>query len=257
MLLSSLSIVTLTYNEASIINRVIDELLAAGESVTHDLELVIVTYEGSTDGTNALVRERAERDRRIRPIMQSKDLPGYGRAFVLGCRAASKAWIFQTDADGQFDYTEVKRAADLSGEYDFIHFNRAHRKDTLTRVIIGEAFHRLVHLLVPSPDLDYDSAFKLFRRECISDMELKCQSGSVVPEFVCKAWVDGTRMYVGETEHRPRLAGAPVWVERKWYMPIALPRPDIILANVRDILFLRHEILAYRQTRRSRAAISN
>jgi glycosyltransferase involved in cell wall biosynthesis len=253
MLLPSLSIVTLTYNEAPIINQVIDALISAGESVTNDLEVVIVTYEGSTDGTNALVQQRAERDTRIRPILQPAQLPGYGRAFVLGGQAASKEWIFQTDADGQFDYSELSRAAALTNEYDFIHFNRAHRKDTLERVIIGRAFHFLVHLLVPSPDLDYDSAFKLFRRECISGMELKCQSGTVVPEFVCKAWVDGARIYIGETEHRPRLAGAPVWVERKWYMPIALPRLDIILANVRDILFLRKEILAYRQAQRSHA----
>jgi hypothetical protein len=101
--------------------------------------------------------------------------------------------------------------------------------------------------------MDYDSAFKLFRRDRISGMELKCESGTVVPEFVCKAWVDGARIFVGETEHRPRLAGAPVWVERKWYMPVALPRLDIILANIRDILFLRSEILEYRQARVSRA----
>jgi glycosyltransferase involved in cell wall biosynthesis len=253
MLLPSLSIVTLTYNEAPIIDQVIDALLSAGESVAGDLELVIVTYEGSTDGTNALVQQRAERDARIRQVVQPAQLPGYGRAFVLGCRSASKEWIFQTDADGQFDYSEVSKAATLANEFDFIHFNRAHRKDTLERVFIGGAFHFLVHLLVPSPDLDYDSAFKLFRRECISGMELKCQSGTVVPEFVCKAWVDGARMFIGETEHRPRLAGAPVWVERRWYMPVALPRLDIILANIRDILFLRKEILAYQRSQPSRA----
>jgi glycosyltransferase involved in cell wall biosynthesis len=256
MLLPSLSIVTLTYNEAPIINHVMDALLAAGESVTNDLELVIVTYGGSTDGTNALVQERAGRDTRIRQVVQPAELPGYGRAFVLGCRAATKAWIFQTDADGQFDYSDIRRAAELTDGYNFINFNRAHRKDTLERVIIGRAFRFLVHLLVPSPDMDYDSAFKLFRRDRIRDMELKCESGTVVPEFVCKAWFDGARMFVGETEHRARLAGAPVWVERKWYMPVALPRLDIILANVRDILFLRNEIVAYRQAHFSRAALN-
>jgi glycosyltransferase involved in cell wall biosynthesis len=256
MLLPSLSIVTLTYNEAPIINQVLDELLAAGESVTSDLELVVVTYGGSTDGTNALVQERAEHDPRIRQVMQPAELAGYGRAFVLGCRAATRAWIFQTDADGQFDYSDIRRAAALAGEYDFINFDRAHRKDTLERVIIGRAFRFLVHMLVPSPDMDYDAAFKLFRRDLVSRTELRCESGTVVPEFVCKAWVDGARMYIGETEHRARLAGAPAWVERKWYMPVALPRLDIILANVRDILFLRNEILAYRQAQAARAATS-
>jgi glycosyltransferase involved in cell wall biosynthesis len=254
MLLPSLSIVTLTYNEAPIIDEVVDALLAAGEAVTSDLELVIVTFEGSTDGTNDLVRSRAERDTRIKPVVQSAALPGYGRAFVLGCKAATKSWIFQTDADGQFDYSDLQRAATYAGDHDFIHFNRAHRKDSLERVIIGRAFRFLVHILIPSPDMDYDAAFKLFRRDRISQMELKCESGTVVPEFICKTWLDGARIHIGNTEHRHRLAGEPVWVERKWYMPVALPRLDIIVANIRDILFLRNEILAYRQALVSRPA---
>jgi glycosyltransferase involved in cell wall biosynthesis len=256
MLLPSLSIVTLTYNEAPIINQVMDKLLAAGEAVTSDLELVIVTFDASTDGTNDLIRARAEQDARIRPVPQSRDLPGYGRAFVLGCRAATKAWIFQTDADGQFDYSDLHRAASFAGNHDFIHFNRANRKDTVERVVIGRAFRFLVHLLVPSPDMDYDAAFKLFRRDLISEMDLMCESGTVVPEFICKAWLNGARIFIGETEHRHRLAGAPMWVERKWYMPVALPRLDIIASNIRDILFLRREILAYRQTHASRAVAS-
>lgn len=254
MLLPSLSIVTLTYNEASVIDQVLDALFTAGERVTSDLELIVVTYEGSTDGTPEVVRARAARDARIRQVPQSAALPGYGRAFVLGTQAATRSWIFQTDADGQFNYADLERAAGFAAEYDFIHFNRAHRKDTLERILIGRCFRFLVHALVPSPDVDYDAAFKLFRRDIIARMELKCESGTVVPEFICKAYLDGVRLRVGETEHRPRLAGEPAWVERKWYMPVALPRLDIILANIRDILFLRREILAYQQTLAARQA---
>src|SRR5688572_1324894 len=78
--LASLSIVTLTYNEASIIQTTLQQLIEVGESVTDDLEVVVVLSEASSDGTNELIRAWADRDPRIRTVVQPRSISGYGQA---------------------------------------------------------------------------------------------------------------------------------------------------------------------------------
>jgi glycosyltransferase involved in cell wall biosynthesis len=250
-MLPSLSIVTLTYNEASIIQTTLQQLIDVGEVVTDDLEVVVVLSEASSDGTNDLVRAWAERDPRIRTVEQPRAISGYGQAFRLGLAAATKEYIFQTDADGQFDYRDLVRAVRELPGYDYVHYNRANRKDSWERLVIGRCFYYLIRLSVRSPAVDFDAAFKLFKRSILDRFELNCRSGVLVPEFVIKANLVGAKMLVGSTEHQARLGGEPAWEVKRWWLPVTLPNFTIVLQNLADLLVLRREIQAFqRQLRR-------
>jgi dolichol-phosphate mannosyltransferase len=256
MKLPSLSIVTQTYNEAPIIETTLRQLVEVGESVSDDLELVVVLSEASSDGTNELVRGLAERDRRIRTVVQPREISGYGQAFRLGLAAATKEYIFQTDADGQFDYQDLVRAVQELPGYDYVHFNRANRKDGWERRVIGRTFYYLIRLTVRrSPPVDFDAAFKLFRRDILDHFELNCRSGVLVPEFVIKANLVGARMRVGATEHRPRLGGEPAWEIRPWWLPVTLPNFRIVFQNLVDLFFLKKEIQSFQRTLRTATAV--
>src|SRR5690349_10249166 len=148
MKVPSLSIVTLTYNEAEVIETTLRELIEVGEQVTDDLEIVVVLAEASTDGTNEIIHAWAERDPRIRTVLQPRAISGYGQAFKLGIAAATREYIFQTDADGQFDYHDLLRAVRVIGDNDYVHFDRANRKDGWERRIIGKCFYYLIRLSV-------------------------------------------------------------------------------------------------------------
>jgi len=248
MRLSSLSIVTQAYNEESIIRDVIDTLIRSGHAVTNDLEVVVVVCESSQDNTIEILRRMSEEDSRITIVYQSSTDVGYGKAFKMGVYAARKDYVFQTDADGQFDYSDLSRAASMMHGYDYVHFNRRKRMDSLERKVIGWVFRQLIRLTVLAPDVDYDSAFKLFRRDILDRFELRCSSGVLVPEFVIKAHLVGARVYVGDTLHRPRAGGAAVWEIKPRWLPIVLPNARIVLENLRDLGTLRREIRAFSST---------
>ena len=251
MKLPSLSIVTQTYNEAPIIRTTLQQLVEVGRAVTDDLEVVVVASEASSDGTNAILADWSVRDPRIRTVLQPRDIAGYGQAFKLGIYAASKEYVFQTDADGQFDYLELARAVSCLEGHDYVHFNRAHRKDGWERRLIGRCFYHLIRLSVSAPAVDFDAAFKLFRRSILDRFGLNCRSGVLVPEFVIKAHLVGARMFVGETEHRARLGGEAAWEVKRWWLPVTLPNGRIVLQNLSDLLVLRREIAAFRRTLRA------
>ncbi|MFN0073900.1 MAG: glycosyltransferase family 2 protein [Chloroflexota bacterium] len=244
---------TQTYNEAPIIADMVGQLLQVGEANTSKLELVVVLYEGAADGTNEIVRSLEARDARIRTVVQPRALAGYGRAFRQGIYAAQNEYVFQTDADGQFDFTELSRAATYVPQYDFIHFNRGHRNDSWERLVIGRCFSTLVRLAVHGPDVDFNSAFKLFRRDILHRFTLNCESGILVPEFVIKAHVSGARMFVDSTLHQARLSGRATWdVQPSWF-PVTIPNGRIVGQNLRDLFVLRREILRYERSLRRTA----
>lgn len=250
MKLPSLSIVTQTFNEAAIIDSTLRQLLGVGEAVTDDLEMVVVLSEASSDGTNEIVTGLAAKDPRVRTVVQPRGLAGYGRAFKLGIFTATKEYVFQTDADGQFDYGDLGRAVACLPGYDYVHFNRANRKDGWERKVIGRCFYYLVRLAASAPAVDFDSAFKLFRRDILDRIELNCRSGVLVPEFVIKAHLVGARVFLGETEHRPRLGGEAAWEVRPRWLPVTLPNGRIVLQNLRDLALLRGEIRHFRRSLR-------
>jgi glycosyltransferase involved in cell wall biosynthesis len=249
--LSSLSIVTQTYNEELIIRDIMAEIIKAGDSVTDNLEIVVVACNDSVDNTIDILRDMSRDDSRIRIIHQEHEDVGYGKAFKMGIFSAKNDYVFQTDADGQFDYTDLGRAVKVMPEYDYVHFNRRNRMDSTERKVIGWIFRQLIRLTVSAPDVDYDAAFKLFRRNLLDRFELRCASGVLVPEFVIKAHLVGARVYVGDTLHRPRAGGTAAWEIKPRWLPIVLPNPRIVLENLRDLVFLRREIHAFSARLRS------
>lgn len=246
MKLPSLSIVTLAYNEVSIIETTLRQLVSVGALVADDLEVIVVLHEASSDGTRRVVESLAGREPRIRIVLQPSNRSGYGHAFRQGIYAAECEYVFQTDADGQFDYDELVRAVACLPGYDYVHFNRANRKDGWERRLTGRCFYYLVRVAAECPGIDFDSAFKLFRRDLLDRIELRCRSGVLVPEFVIKAQLIGARICVGSTEHRPRLGGQPAWEVKPRWLPLTLPNPRIVLENLRDLAFLRRELRAFR-----------
>src|SRR5215204_2340968 len=133
MLLSSLSIVTQAYSEESIIRDTISTLIKIGDSLTDDLEIVVVVCESSRDATIAILRSMSMEDPRINVVYQQSSDVGYGKAFKMAIYAARNDYIFQTDADGQFDYSDLDRAVKVMPGHDYVHFNRRNRMDGLER----------------------------------------------------------------------------------------------------------------------------
>ena len=102
MLLPSLSILCLAYNEEENVRWFVPQLVNIAERIANDYELVVVTHPHPSDRTNELLAEFSSANPRIRPVNQPPGTRGYGPAFALGLTQAQKEFAFHTDIDGQF-----------------------------------------------------------------------------------------------------------------------------------------------------------
>lgn len=197
------------YEEAPNLRRVVDELATALErSAPSRWDIVLVSSRAARDGTLELARSIERERSRVRVIEQGADDRGYGRALALGISAAERAWVLLSDADGQFDHSELVRLAALTGEADVIVGYREARRDTLARraasTLYGLAVSRLVGVRGAR---DVDCAFKLIRRELLEGAPLRSRTGAVNAELLARAVGAGGRLAELPVRHRARQAG--------------------------------------------------
>lgn len=128
-IISGLSVVIPCYNEETVLDDTLDEVLA--ELSEHDLEIVCVD-DGSSDGTLDVLRRRAERDRRVHYLSFTRNF-GVEAAFSAGYSYASKPWLVHLDADGQFPPAEVRTMVAASAGMDAVFGIRRQRDDPWLR----------------------------------------------------------------------------------------------------------------------------
>src|SRR5262249_7750288 len=149
---------------------------AAGE-----FEIVVVD-DGSTDGTGELARSVAARDPRVRVIAHERNR-GYGAALRTGIAAARMPWLLLTDADLQFDLTQLTELIPLTRDYALILVRRTPRRDPLYRRVYGHTWNWLVRRALELPVRDVDCAFKLARTDLLQSLDLRSTGAMISPEL--------------------------------------------------------------------------
>jgi glycosyltransferase involved in cell wall biosynthesis len=206
-LLESVSVILPAHNEEDNIVEAVRQALAAAEPVSERQEVIVVD-DGSSDGTAALAASLAERDSRVHLVRHERNR-GYGSAVRSGIRAARMDWVLLTDADLQFDLTQLAEFAAHTGEAPLVIGYRAQRSDPLIRRINARGWNGLVHVLFNLSVRDVDAAFKLIRRSTLDGIELVATGAAVDAELLAKAIERGAELVELPVRHRPRIAGAP------------------------------------------------
>jgi GT2 family glycosyltransferase len=227
--LRGLSIVLPCHDEAENVERAIDEATAAGELVA-DAHEVIVVDDGSSDATRELAAARAGEDPRVRVLVHDGNR-GYGAALRTGFAAARLEWIFLTDADLQFDMTELSRFAPLASSSDVVAGYRVRRADPPHRLLNAAAWNALVRRAFDVPVRDVDCAFKLMRRELVQSLPLTAEGAMVSTELIARAQQAGARIVQLGVTHRPRAAGHPSGAS-----------PRVVLRAFRELRAVRAEL---------------
>ena len=203
--LRGLSIVLPCHDEAENIERAVGEATAAGELVA-DAHEVIVVDDGSTDDTRALAQDLAAVDPRVRVLVHETNR-GYGAAVRTGLAAARLEWVILTDADLQFDLSELTRFAPVAPSCDIVTGYRVHRADPPHRLLNAAAWNMLVRRTFDLGLRDVDCAFKLMRRDVVQALPLTADGAMVSTELVIRAREAGARIVELGVGHRPRAAG--------------------------------------------------
>ncbi len=179
-----------------------DEALAA---ITSDYEILVID-DGSTDATFAIATEQSQHRRAVRVLRQPKNL-GYGAALRRGFGALRGSLLAFTDADCQFDLTELDRLVLLAKDYDIVCGYRIDRQDPWRRKFYSGTYNVLVRALLGTRVRDCDCALKVFRREVVAALPIESEGFFVNAEVLAKARLHGKSIVEVGVTHRPCAAG--------------------------------------------------
>lgn len=207
MRVKEISVFFPAYNEAENIEKTVKKAMAVLRKIADKFEILIVD-DGSKDETGKIAEKLAAADKHIRVIHHPKNL-GYGGALRSGFYNAKYQWIACTDADGQFDFSEVTKLLEKSGDYQVVIGYRMNRQDSWLRKFNGWAWTLLVGVLFGLNARDVDCSFKLVKKEVIDKIPPleSTRGGMVSPELLAKAKKAGFAIAQVGVHHYPRTSG--------------------------------------------------
>jgi len=201
----SLSLVMPAFNEAAVIADAVAEADSALRQLTTRYEIIVVD-DGSGDGTGAAVGRLESRFAWLRLIRHERNL-GYGAALRSGFEAATGDLVAFTDADCQFDLSDIGRMIPWMTAYPVMVGYRVNRQDPWRRKLLSRGYNTLARGLLGTGVRDCDCALKLFRREALRRLLPESRGFFVNTEMLTRAHQLG--LQVGEigVKHRPRRGG--------------------------------------------------
>jgi glycosyltransferase involved in cell wall biosynthesis len=251
MLLRSLSCVLLAYNEEDVIARSIARVQEVAARVAVEHEVIVVGYEGARDRTLAIVGALAATDPRIRLVVQPRAAKGYGRAMVLGLRESRMEWVFQSDADGQYDFGDLEKLVALASPPGvvLVHGHRAPRRDSPERLLFAWLYNRALRAIYRIPVRDVDSAFKLIRGDVARGVPIHSQTGFAVSELIMRVYnrrgASGGRIVEVAVTHLARQTGEAL-SDKGIRNPFGLELPNLRLVRetLAEMVRMRGQLLA-------------
>jgi len=230
---SSLSILLPVHNEADTVEQT---LLSIRDQIGIPLNAELVVCEdGSTDGTDAILRRLAEKG--VIRLLTDAWRKGYAGAVRDGLRHIRSDFVFFTDSDGQYDPADFWRLWPAAQACDIVIGRKVKRQEPLHRILLSRGFHVLVKALFNIPLRDIDCGFRILRREMLDDVlpEVHSLPFSFWAEFTIVAYQKGYQIMEVPVAHRPRLRGLT-----NIYRFERLP--SIIIAQLIGIIRLRRRL---------------
>jgi len=159
---SPVSVILIAHNEVETIEKDVTDYYRVVVEKLPGSEL-IVTEDGSTDGTSELLREIASR----LPIklIQSADRKGYIPALLDAIELSSQEWILFSDTGGKFSPDDFWHLQERRSDSELIIGVKVERGDQVYRKIMTRVFNMLIRCYFRVPVRDIDSGLRLFRRD--------------------------------------------------------------------------------------------
>lgn len=223
------------YNERENIPKVLKAAEKVLKETANNYEIIVVVYEGSSDGTIDFVRKFSSNNKKVRLLIQPKEKKGIGYAKILGFSNAKYPYIFYADSDNQFDLEDFRKFVPYIGKYDIIAGYRIERHDPKTRVWISKLYNAMMRFLMGAKEKDLDCGFRLVSKEVIKNINLVCRTGLATTEILAKARRKGYRIKEIGVSHYPRTLGKPVF---EWEIGLNIPKPKVVFEILKETLRL-------------------
>ncbi|MFT5440966.1 MAG: glycosyltransferase involved in cell wall biosynthesis [Myxococcota bacterium] len=200
-----LSLVFPIFDEERNIEPLLRTALETASRLTPDFEIILVD-DGSRDRSAEMASRFCEQDARVRLLQHARNT-GYGAALHSGLREAKGELIFFSDADLQFDLSELEGLVEHADEYDIVAGYRAQRSDPWHRRLLAGTWGAIVRSVFSLEVRDIDCAFKLFRRQVIDTIEIESIGAFVNTEILVRASAAGYRIHQVPVTHHARQHG--------------------------------------------------
>lgn len=186
-----LSVIIPVYNEKNTLAEIVERV----RRVPIEKEIILVE-DGSTDGTREVCR-RLEGAARV--IYHEKN-QGKGAAIRTGLKEARGDYVIIQDADLEYDPEEYAKllAPVEKGKAEVVYgsrFTGEHRNMFFLHWIGNKFLSLVTNILYNTTLSDMETCYKLFKRELIQAIPLRCRRFEFEPEVTAKVLKRGIRIY--------------------------------------------------------------
>jgi glycosyltransferase involved in cell wall biosynthesis len=195
-----LSILIPVYNERTVVEKSLSQVLAALLPDDVERELIIVD-DCSTDGTQAILEEMAGQDSRIRLYRHDVN-QGKGAALRTAIRHAQGDFCLVQDADLEYDPSEYPKLLKplLDGRADAV-FGSRYLVSEQTRVLpywhsmINKTLTALCNMFSNLNVTDMETCYKVFRTDLLKSIPIRSNRFGFEPEITMKCSKRKLRVY--------------------------------------------------------------
>lgn len=214
--LKTVEMIVPCYNEADVLEMFYNETTPVMQSLDGFDYRFIFVNDGSTDQTLAIIKELAEKDKRVRYISFSRNF-GKEAAMLSGLRYSSAQYVGILDADLQHSpklIPEMLRAVTQEG-YDVAAAKRSDRKgEESLKSLLSSAFYKVANKLTEVEIDEGAQDFRMMNRKVVD---------AILSMTEYNRFTKGIFSFVGfqtkwfPHENRERAAGKTKWGVRKLF----------------------------------------
>lgn len=224
----SISLFFPAWNEEDYVERAVTRAQKVLSRLTDDFEIIVVN-DASTDRTQQIAEELAQRIPQLRVITHATNLK-LGGAMRTGFASSTRDIVVYSDIDLPFDLNELERALHLMEylEADMICAFRFDRtSEGPKRILYSYVYNFLIRNLFGIQVKDVNFSFKVVHRRVLEALELKSGGSFIDAELVAKAIRMGFRVFQMGVDYFPRTRGVST-----------LASPQVIAKMMRELAVL-------------------
>jgi len=207
--ISELSVFFPAFNLEAQIADTVEKAFKVVPEIAEKYEIVVIN-DGSKDDTAKVLSKLKSKYRKLK-IITHKINRGYGAALKSGFYGSKYSWIAFTDADGQFDVSELPKLINKQREAaaDIVAGCYFKRAVPWWRKLNTWAWQLFVRLLFGLNVKDIDCGFKLVSKKVIDRIpKLESERGAFISsEFLINAKMYGFKIVEIGVHHYPRTEG--------------------------------------------------